>query len=221
MSHKTLCLTDTLYQYLLNVSLRENPIQKELRDATRNLSSFDMQISPEQGQFMALLVKLMGAKKTLEIGVFTGYSSLAVALALPQDGQMVVCDVNEEWTSLAQEFWTKASVRHKINLVLRPALETLETLIATKSEANSFDFIFIDADKANYSAYYECALKLCRPGGLILIDNTLWDGAVADPTIEDASTKAIRFLNDKIHHDNRVDMCLLPVSDGLTLAMKK
>lgn len=179
-----------------------------------------MQISPEQGQLMALLVQLMGAKKTLELGVFTGYSALAVALALPADGQVIACDVSADYTAIAQRYWQMAGVAHKIDLRLGPALETLDQL-RVEGHVESFDFAFIDADKRNYDSYYEKSLQLVRPGGLIAIDNVLWSGRVADPTVQDNRTQRIRALNEKIYQDPRVSLSLLPIADGLTLAVKK
>jgi caffeoyl-CoA O-methyltransferase len=179
-----------------------------------------MQISPEQGQFMRLLIQLIGAKKTLEVGVFTGYSSLSVALALPADGKIIACDVSEEFTAIARRYWQEARVAEKIDLRLAPALETLDELLAT-GQAKTFDFAFIDADKENYDAYYERSLQLIRPGGLIAIDNVLWSGRIADPHIQDESTQAIRALNQKLRNDERVTLSLIPIGDGLTLALKR
>jgi caffeoyl-CoA O-methyltransferase len=179
-----------------------------------------MQISPEQGQFMALLVKLIGARRTLEIGVFTGYSALSVALALPDDGKIVACDVNEEWTTMARKFWQKAGVAHRIDLRLAPALQTLDALLA-EGGAGQYDFAFIDADKTGYAAYYERCLQLMRRGGLIAVDNTLWSGSVVDPSVQDDDTRALRAFNDQLHGDERIDLSLLPVGDGLTLARKR
>ena len=178
-----------------------------------------MQISPEQGQFMALLIKLLGAKKTLDIGVFTGYSSLVVALALPADGKIVACDVSEEYTSIARHYWQVAGVSAKIDLHIAPALETLDHLL-TAGEGGTFDFAFIDADKGNYENYYEQCLKLIRTGGLIAIDNVLWSGKVADREIEDNQTNKIRAFNRKLHEDSRITISLVPIADGLTLAIK-
>jgi predicted O-methyltransferase YrrM len=178
-----------------------------------------MQISPEQGRFMALLVRLMGARRTLEVGVFTGYSALSVALALPPEGRIVACDISEEWSAMARRHWEKAGVAHKIDLRIAPALETLDTLIA--EGAAPFDFAFIDADKSNYLGYYERALALVRPGGLIAVDNTLWSGAVADPGNDDRDTRAIRAFNDALHADPRVETAMLPIGDGLSLALKR
>ncbi len=220
MSNKTLNLNTSLYQYMLSVSLREPPILKSLREETAKLSSHNMQISPEQGQFMSFLVELIGAKRTLEIGVYTGYSSLAVALALPDDGRITACDINPETSTIAKRFWQEANVAQKIDLKLGPALETLTKLI-DEGESNTFDFVFIDADKQNYANYYERALSLVRPGGLILIDNVLWGGAVADPKNHDKQTEAIRQLNQNIVNDPRVSVSLLPISDGLSLLRKR
>ncbi len=219
MSIKTLGLEENLREYLLSVSLREPEILTLLRQETSLHQMGIMQISPEQGQFMALLVKLMGAKKTLEVGVFTGYSALVVALALPEDGKIIACDTNEEYTSVACRYWQKAGVSHKIDLHVAPAVETLDKLLKA-GEKETFDFAFIDADKSNYDRYYEQALQLVRPGGLIAIDNVLWSGKVADSTITDNRTKNIRVLNQKIHQDERVTLSMVPIGDGLTLALK-
>jgi caffeoyl-CoA O-methyltransferase len=179
-----------------------------------------MQIAPEQGQFMALLAQLLGAKKTLEIGVFTGYSSLCVALALPPEGKIVACDVSEEYTATARRYWEVAGVAGKIDLRIAPALQTLDQLLAA-CEAGTFDFAFIDADKDNYDGYFELSLQLVRTGGLIAIDNVLWGGRVADPQVQDSSTQAIRAFNEKLHRDQRVTLSLVPIADGLTLALKR
>jgi len=219
MSKQTLGLEQNLYDYLLSVSLREPTILTQLRQETSQLPMSRMQISPEQGQFMALLVKLIGAKKTLEVGVFTGYSSLVVALALPADGKIVACDVSEEYTSIARRYWQQAGVADKIDLHIAPALETLDNLLTT-GEAGTFDFAFIDADKSNYNNYYERCLELIRPGGLIAIDNVLWSGKVAETEIQDNQTNKIRDLNRKLHEDSRITLSLVPIADGLTLAMK-
>ena len=219
MSKQTLGLEDNIYQYLLSVSIREPEVLKKLREETAQHPRSIMQISPEQGQFMALLVQLIGAKKTLEIGVYTGYSSLVVALALPPEGKMVACDISEEYTSIANYYWEEAGVADKIDLRIAPAIETLDRLLA-EGEADTFDFAFIDADKSNYDNYYEQALKLVRPGGLIAIDNVLWFGQVADSQVQDNRTKKIRALNEKIHQDERVSISLIPIGDGLTLARK-
>ncbi|MBW4623160.1 MAG: class I SAM-dependent methyltransferase [Cyanosarcina radialis HA8281-LM2] len=219
MSNKTIGLSDRLYNYLLSVSLREPEILVKLREETANHPAASMQIAPEQGQFMALLVQLLGASKTLEVGVFTGYSSLCVALALPPDGRIVACDVSEEYTAIARRYWQLAGVAHKIDLHLAPALETLDRLLAS-GQAETFDFAFIDADKENYWAYYERSLQLIRPGGLIAIDNVLWNGRVADLQDRDRSTQSIRDFNRQLLADGRVTISLVPIADGLTLALK-
>lgn len=220
MSNRTIALTDALHEYLLAVSLREPPVLRELRAETAALPKANMQIAPEQGQFMALLVRLTGARRCLEIGVFTGYSSLAVALALPDDGRILACDVSEEWTAVARRYWRAAGVAQRIDLRLAPALETLDRLLAD-GERGSYDLAFIDADKASYAAYYERALELLRPGGLVVVDNTLWSGRVLDPAITDADTVALRRFNELVHADERVDLSLVPIGDGLTLARKR
>lgn len=220
MSKKTLGLNNQQYDYLLSVSLREPDILRQLRQETTRHSLAVMQIAPDQGQFMALLVQLLGATKTLEIGVFTGYSTLCVALALPPTGKIVACDVSEEYTRVARRYWQKAGVADKIDLRLAPALETLDQLLAD-GQAETFDFAFIDADKVNYEGYYERSLQLIRPGGLIAIDNVLWFGRVTDPQDQDKSTLAIRAFNEKLHHDERVSLSLVPIADGLTLALKR
>ena len=217
---KALGLDDQLYNYLLSASLRESEILRQLRQETANHPQARMQISPEQGQFMALLVQLLGATKTLEVGVFTGYSSLCVALALPPTGKIVACDVSEQYTSVARRYWQAAGVADKIELRIAPALETLDQLLAS-GQAETFDFAFIDADKGNYDRYYERSLQLIRRGGLIVIDNVLWSGRVADIQVQDQSTKAIRAFNEKLHGDERVSLSLVPIADGLTLALKR
>ena len=220
MSDTTLTLTPSLHAYLIQHAVRDNDILVELRAVTRQLSESVMQISPEQGQFMALLVELINARKTLDIGTFTGYSSLVVALALPANGKVITFDINDEWTRVARHFWQKANVDHKIELRLGDATDSLQELIDS-GESNTFDFAFIDADKANYDAYYEQALELVRPGGLLAIDNVLWSGKVADSGIQDLSTQCIRSLNAKVIKDERVTISMLPIGDGLTLARKR
>jgi len=205
---------------MITVSLREPELLKQLRAETAKDEMARMQIAPEQGQFMALLIHLLGARKTLEIGVYTGYSALCAALALPDRGRLVACDTSREWTNIASRYWEKAGVSHKIDLRLAPAEKTLADLLAT-GEAGTFDFAFIDADKTGYEYYYEQCLKLVRSGGLIAIDNVLWDGSVADPAANDAETRAIRAINEKIHKDPRVEISLVPIADGLTLARKR
>ena len=219
MSRRSLNLDDTLYDYVLAHSVREHPAQIALREATAGHRWAGMQISPEQGQFMALLVKLLGARRAIEVGVFTGYSALTVALALPDDGTLLACDISDEYTRVGRPYWEQAGVAHKIELRLAPARTTLEACLFA-GEAGHYDFAFIDADKAGYDAYYECCLQLLRTGGLIAIDNTLWSGAVAQPAV-DADTMALQRLNAKLHDDQRVDLSLLPIGDGLTLARKR
>jgi len=220
MSRKTEGLTDELYEYLLGVSLREAELLAELREETGKLEKATMQISPEQGQFMALLVELIGARRTIEVGTFTGYSALIVALALPPEGRVIACDVSEEWTAIAERYWKRAGVADKIDLRLGPAADTLKALLAKGGRA-SFDFAFIDADKANYDTYYELCLELVRPGGLIAVDNVLWHGKVIDPAVTDADTEAIRRLNAKLAKDERISLSLVPIGDGLSLARKR
>jgi len=203
---------------MLSVSLREPEVLRELRRETALDENANMQISPEQGQFMAMLVKLLGAKRTLDIGVYTGYSSLCIGMSIAEEGRVVACDVSREWTDIARRYWRKAGVEDKIELHLAPAKQTLESLI--EEGAAGFDFAFIDADKKNYDRYYEYCLQLIRAGGLIAIDNVLWDGKVADGENDDPDTMAIRTLNHKIHADPRVEISMVPIADGLTLARK-
>ena len=220
MSNQTINVTAEIYRYILDVSLREPLILAELRRRTADHPRMTMQISPEQGQLMALLVRLSGARRCLEIGVFTGYSSLAVALALPDDGRVVACDVSEEYTRMARDFWSRAGVEDKIQLHLAPALETLDDLLV-QGQAGAFDFAFIDADKGNYLAYYERSLELLRPGGLIAVDNTLWSGRLVAPAADDADSIALDAFNRQLHGDERVDLSLVPIGDGLTLVRKR
>lgn len=220
MSNKGTFLTDELYKYLQQVSVRPNAILQELRETTLRIPKNIMQIAPEQGQFMQLLVQLMGAKRTIEVGVFTGYSALAVALALPEDGEMIACDVDKEWTDIAKVFWKKAAVEHKIKLHLAPAAETLQNLI-NRGEKETFDFAFIDADKVSYDTYYEQCLQLIRPGGLIMLDNTFMHYGVLNNDKNDQTSEAIRQLNLKLLHDERVDISMLPLADGVTLVRKR
>ena len=219
MSSRTLNLDDTLYDYFLQHSIREQAAQTELRELTQQHPHAGMQVCAEQAQFMAMLVTLTGARRAVEVGVFTGYSALAVALALPQDGRLLACDINDEFTKIGMPFWQQAGVAHKIDLQIAPALTTLDARLAA-GEAGQYDFAFIDADKRSYDAYYERCLRLLRTGGLIAIDNTLWSGAVANPS-QDIDTVALQMLNIKLHGDERVDMSLLPIGDGLTLARKR
>ena len=220
MSSRTIVLNDALYEYLLSVSLREPDVLCRLREETAKMPQHNMQISPEQGQFIALLVELTGARKCLEVGTFTGYSTLSLALALPEDGQIVACDISEEFTSRAKPYWQEAGVAGKIDLRLGPALETLDALIAD-GESGAFDFAFIDADKVNYQGYFQRALDLIRRGGLILVDNVLWSGAVVDPARDDEDTEAIRAFNQACADDPRISISLVPIGDGLTLARKR
>lgn len=219
MANRWLHVDDVLYRYLMDCSVREHPAQAALRGATASHPHAGMQISPDQAQFMGLLVKLLGARRAIEIGVFTGYSALAVALALPDDGRLLACDISDDYTRIGRPFWAQADVAHKIDLHLAPALETLDAELAAGG-AGQYDFAFIDADKTGYDAYYERCLQLLRPGGLITIDNTLWSGRVARPA-RDADTTALQQLNAKLHGDQRVDLSLLAIGDGLTLARKR
>jgi caffeoyl-CoA O-methyltransferase len=221
VSRRTLTVDDRLHAYVLEQGVREHPELAALRAATRDHPRAGMQISPEQGQLMQLLVQMLGARKTIEIGVFTGYSALAVALALPPDGRILACDVSDEFTKVGRPFWKRAGVEHKIELVLEPALVTLDARLAA-GHAGQYDFAFIDADKSNYAHYYERCLTLLRPGGLIAIDNVLWSGRVAAPAAaDDADTLALQKLNSALHDDARIDLALLPIGDGLTLARKR
>ncbi len=220
MSSRTINLDDELYRYLLDVAVREDDVLRRLREETAGLEMARMQISPEQGQFMRLLVKIIGAKRTLEVGVFTGYSTLCVAMALPPQGRITACDVSEEWTAIARRYWVEAGVDSKIDLRLAPALETLAALAAS-DQRETYDFAFIDADKSNYSAYFEYCLALVRAGGLIGVDNTLWSGRVIDSADQSADTIAIRELNESLKSDPRIDLCLLTIGDGLSLARKR
>lgn len=217
MSNRTIQLDDRTYEYLLAHSLREAPALAALRAETASHPKVNMQIAPEQGQFMQMLVRLVGARRAIEVGVFTGYSSLAVMLAMPQDGRLLALDVSPVYTAVARRHWQVAGVADRVELVIAPARETLDARLAA-GEAGRYDFAFIDADKTGYLDYYERLLKLLRPGGLIVVDNTLWHGAVADPADREADTVALREFNDVLHGDERVDVALLPVGDGLTLA---
>lgn len=217
---QTLGLEKHIYEYLQSVSLREAEILTQLRQETAQQPMGRMQIAPEQGQFMALLVQLIKAQKTLDVGVFTGYSSLVVALALPTDGKVVACEINQEYAAIARRWWQQAGVSHKIDLHIAPAGDTLAQLLAA-GEAETYDFVFIDADKSNYETYYELALQLVRPGGLIAVDNVLWSGRVADPQVQDNRTNKICAFNRKLHQDERISLSLVPIADGLTLALKR
>ncbi|MCH8237120.1 MAG: class I SAM-dependent methyltransferase [Proteobacteria bacterium] len=220
MSNRSIVLDDALYEYLLSVSLRESDVLRRLREETAALPQHNMQIAPEQGQFMALLAELIGARKCLEIGTFTGYSALAVAAVLPEDGTLIACDISDDFTSRAKPFWREAGVAGRIDLRIGPAMDTLDALIAD-GEGGSFDFAFIDADKANYQGYFQRVLDLVRGGGLICVDNVLWHGAVIDPARNDEDTEAIRAFNAALVRDPRVSLSLVPIGDGLTLARKR
>jgi predicted O-methyltransferase YrrM len=220
MSNQSIQLTPELYTYLLDVSLRESDLLQELRERTRQMPEARMQIAPEQGQFMTLLARLLGVRQALEIGVFTGYSALCVAAALPADGRLIACDISAEYTRIAQEYWARAGVADRIDLRLAPASETLAALLA-EGAAGSFDLAFIDADKTGYAGYYEQCLALLRPGGLIVVDNVLWNGRVLDTASADEDTRAIQAFNRRIHKDVRVDLSLVPIGDGLSLLRKR
>jgi len=220
MSNRSIQMTEALHAYLLEHSLREDAVLRAVRDETASLPERNMQISPEQGQFMQLLLRLMAASRCLEVGTFTGYSALAMAQALPEGGQVVTCDCSEEWTRVAQRYWQQAGQQDRIVLKLGTASGSLSAMVAD-GETDSFDFAFIDADKAGYDRYFEYCLQLVRPGGLIAVDNTLWDGRVVNPASGDASTEAIRAFNEKLHADQRVDISMVPIGDGLTLARKR
>ena len=219
MSSAHIEMTAALSDYLREVSLRDHPILARLRAETAALPSAIMQITPEQGQFMQLLLRILGARRTLEIGVFTGYSALCTALALPADGQVIACDVSEAWTAIGRRYWLEAGVADKVDLRLGPAVETLDLLLAD-GQADQFDFAFIDADNNNYDAYYERCLQLVRPGGIIAVDNVLWHGDVIDSNKQDPDTVAIRALNRKLHADPRIELSMLPMGDGLTISRR-
>jgi caffeoyl-CoA O-methyltransferase len=220
MSNRPIELTEELHDYLLEVSLREPKVLQKLRAETQKMPRGRLQISPEQGQLMGLLAQSIGARRAFEVGTFTGYSACSVALALPANGKLIACDVSKEWTDVGRRYWKMAKVDKKIDLRIAPALETLDGLLK-KGQAGKFDFGFIDADKPNYDRYYERGLKLLRKGGLLLIDNVLWGGAVIDKKDNDESTRCVRALNKKIHGDKRVTCSMLPVGDGLTLVRKR
>jgi caffeoyl-CoA O-methyltransferase len=217
MANKTLGISDELAAYVVKVGSREPDVLARLREETAALPQRNMQIAPEQGAFLALLVELIGARRCIEVGTFTGYSSTAVALALPGDGRLVCCDVSEEWTSVARRYWQDAGVADKVDLRLGPAAETLDQLLVDGEGA--YDLAFVDADKTGYDGYYERLLRLLRPGGLMVLDNTLRQGRVLDPDDED--TRAIHALNEKLSSDDRIALCLLPVADGVTLALRR
>lgn len=220
MSLRTVQMTESLYHYYKQVGYREPAVLARLREETSSMPSAGMQISPEQGQFMALLIELLGVQKVIEIGTFTGYSALRMAMALPDDGKLIACDVSPEWTSIGKRYWEEAGVAEKIDLRLAPALETLDRLLAEGNQG-AFDFVFIDADKTNVNQYYERALLLLRVGGVIAIDNVLWGGSVADLSDQEPDTVALRHINATIQGDERVTHSLVPIGDGLTLARKR
>lgn len=220
MSSATLQLTEPVRDYLLAKGVREPDTLRDLREETAALPNREMQICPEQGALMSMLVKITGARRVLEVGTFTGYSALAMALALPQDGSLLCCDVSEEWTAIARRAWERAGVADRVELRLGPATETLAALLESGQEG-SFDLCFVDADKTSYLAYFELGLQLLRPGGLLLFDNVLWSGSVADPTDDRESTRALRALNDVLAEDERIDIVMLPIGDGLTMARKR
>lgn len=220
MSSSAIVLTPDVYHYYQAHTLRSHAVLDALRQETLKLKDAEMQICPEQGVFMQMLMKMLNARNVIEVGTFTGYSALSVALALPDDGKVIACDTSKEWTDIAQKYWREAGVSHKIELKLAPGMQTLQALLDA-GQMGAFDFIFIDADKENYLNYYEAALKLVRVGGIVAIDNVLWYGRVADPNNNAPSTRVIRQLNDHIYHDERVDVSMLPIGDGLTLAMKR
>lgn len=220
MSNQTIKMTQALHSYLLEHSLREPDVLRRLREETATLPEHNMQISPEQGQFMQLLLRLMSARRGVEIGTFTGYSTLAMAQALPENGRIVACDVSEQWTGIARRYWEEAGVGERITLRLGPASETLAAMVSA-GEGATMDFAFIDADKVSYIDYYEKAIELLRPGGLIMVDNILWNGRVADDGNEESATVAIRAFNERVHDDTRVDLSMVPIGDGLTLARKR
>jgi predicted O-methyltransferase YrrM len=217
---RTLPLDDRLQRYIVAHGARETAVQRDLRRITQRMPRSSMQIGAEQGALLQVLVRVMGARRCLEIGTFTGYSALTVALALPKDGRIVCCDVSEEWTAIARRYWKKAGVAGKIDLRIAPALETLDALLK-QGKRGEFDFAFIDADKANYAKYFERCLKLVRRGGLIAVDNTLWGGSVVNPRNQTVDARAIRAFNRKLIAERRVDIALVPIGDGLTLTVKR
>jgi caffeoyl-CoA O-methyltransferase len=220
LSNRTLSIDDRTYDYLCNVAVNEPELLSRLRQETAQLDYSVMQISPEQGQFMSLLIRLMGARRAIEIGTFTGYSSICIASAMPQDGELICCDTSPQWTAVAEKYWSLAGLENKITLYTQPAEKTLEMLLDEGAE-KTFDFIFIDADKQNYIKYYEVALRLLRKGGMMAVDNTLWSGAVADPDNNEPGTRAIRRFNDMVKNDERVTKSLVTIGDGLTLILKE
>jgi len=220
MANRTINLNDELYDYLLEMGLREPDVLRALREATEKEELSVMRSAPEQCQLMAMLIRLTGTRRVIEVGTYTGYATLWMALALPDDGQVVTCDISERWSFVARRFWEQAGVEKRVSLQLRPALETLNALLL-HDEAEQFDFAFIDADKENYEHYFECCLKLIKSGGLIVIDNVLWGGSVIDQDNQSSATQAIRSFNRKLKSDSRIDLVMLPVADGMTIAMKR
>ena len=220
MSGKSIGLSDELHEYMLSVSHRESAVMKQLREETAEHPKAEMQIAPEQAQFFQFLLRLIGARRTIEIGVFTGYSALAAADVLPPNGEIVACDVSEQYTEVARRYWRRAGVADKIDLRIAPAAETLDALL-DEGQAGTFDFSFIDADKESYDTYYERSLRLLRPGGVIALDNVFRDGRVLDSAVDDESVRAIQDLNEKLRTDERVGLTMLPLADGVTLAMKR
>jgi O-methyltransferase len=219
MSNKSIQVDDSLYRYILSISLREASLLRELREETSQLEMARMQIAPDQGQFMALLLKLTGARRYLEVGTFTGYSALVCALAMPDDAQLYALDISKEWTAIARRYWERAGVAERINLKLGSAAKTMQSMLPAAQ--NSFDAIFIDADKTGYATYIQYAFELLRPGGLLMLDNVLWGGSVIDPSVDDEDTVAIRRVNEAMVADDRFDVSLVPIGDGLTLAVKR
>jgi O-methyltransferase len=219
MSNKSIQVDDSLYRYILSISLREAALLRELREETSQLEMARMQIAPDQGQFMALLLKLTGARRYLEVGTFTGYSALVCALAMPDDAQLYALDISKEWTAIARRYWERAGVAERINLKLGSAAKTMQSMLPAAQ--NSFDAIFIDADKTGYATYIQYAFELLRPGGLLMLDNVLWGGSVIDPSVDDEDTVAIRRVNEAMVADDRFDVSLVPIGDGLTLAVKR
>ncbi|MEX2525179.1 MAG: class I SAM-dependent methyltransferase [Gammaproteobacteria bacterium] len=220
MTYGSLALDDNVYDYLLSVSLRESDVLRRLREETATYPNPNMQISPDQGQFLAMLVRILQARNIIEAGVFIGYSSLWMADAMPEDGRLVACDVNEDYTNVARRYWREAGVEHKIELRLAPAIDTLDALLEEEGECR-YDLVFLDAIKTEYRDYYERCIPLLRPGGLVAIDNVLWSGKVADERVDDDATRALRELNTFLHRDDRIDLSMLPLADGLTLCRKR
>lgn len=219
MSNQSIGLSEELQKYILDHSLREDPLLARLREETAELPQRNMQIAPEQGQFMAMLARLTGAKRYIEVGTFTGYSALAVTMAMPEDGKTIACDISREWTDIARRYWQEAGVDERIMLELRPALKTLDELIVSGLE-DTFDLAFIDADKTGYIDYFERCHDLLRPGGLVMIDNTLWDGKVVDSGDRDEDTEAIRAFNEYLRDREEIEISMVPIGDGLTLVRK-